>query len=335
MPGQDWRPFAALLLVQFSFASLAVVGKVAVEALPPIIVAGIRMFFASIFLAALAFAARERPRGLDLAKIFGLSLLGIVINQILFLEGLGHTTAVNASILVATIPIFTTGIAVLLGREAPKPLRLIGIGVALAGAFVVLGVERFDLGGETQLGNLMIVLNSLSYSFYLVLSRPLLHRYRSITVVAWTFLFGSVLITPIAAFRSTTFDFAQVPSSVWWAMVWIVLVPSVLSYSLNNYALKRIQSSTVATYVFLQPLLGVAMAIAFLEGETLPVRSLFGGLLILAGVLVVSRTERVEPVVAIPESGEAMSRNPIEAADGRAQPEPQEDNRRRGRQEAP
>ena len=335
MEQRDWKPFAALLFVQFSFASLAVVGKVAVEALPPIVVAGLRMFFASLFLAAAGIAARDRPTGPDLLKILGLSLLGIVFNQLLFLEGLERTTAVNASILVATIPIFTTALAVAFRREALNATRLTGIGVALAGALVLLGVESFDVRSSTQVGNLMIVLNSLSYSFYLVLSRPLLHKYRSITVVAWTFLFGSVLIAPLAAFRSVTVDFGAVPSLVWWAMAWIIVVPSVLSYSLNNYALKRVRSSTVATYVFLQPLIGVALALALLPEETLPLRSLLGGLLILGGVIVVSRTERAEPVVAIPESGEAMSRDPIESRDAGAQPEPQEDDRRGRRQDAP
>lgn len=327
------RPFLALLLVQFSFASLAVVGKIVLGSLPAILVAGIRMFFASLFLSALALATQqEHPRRADLVKLFGLALLGIVFNQILFLEGLARSTAVNASILVATIPVFTTGIAILLGRESARPVRLGGIGVALVGALVVLDVTRFSLSDQYTFGNLLIVINCLSYSFYLVLSRPLLHRYRSTTVVAWTFLYGALLITPVAGASLAELDLSTIPAIAWWGMIWIVLIPSVLSYSLQNYALKRIRSSTVATYAFLQPLIGVGLAVLVIPAETVTLHNALGGLLIIAGVILVSRTETYEPVPAIPESGEAMSREPIAETSAGTQPEPQEDDRRGGRQ---
>lgn len=330
------RPFLALLLVQFGFASLAVVGKIVLGSLPAILVAGIRMFFASLFLSALALATqREHPAKADLLKLFGLALLGIVFNQILFLEGLARSTAVNASILVATIPVFTTGIAILLGHESARPVRLGGISVALLGALLVLDVTRFSLGDPFIFGNLLIVINCLSYSFYLVLSRPMLQRYRSTTVVAWIFLYGALLITPVAGANLAQLDLTLVPALAWWGMVWIVLVPSVLSYSLQNYALKRIRSSTVATYAFLQPLIGVGLAVLVIPAETLTLQNALGGLLIIAGVILVSRTETFEPVSAIPESGEAMSREPIAETGARPQPEPQEDDRRGGRQEAP
>jgi drug/metabolite transporter (DMT)-like permease len=332
----ELRPFVALLVTQFAFASLAVVGKVVLHGLPPLVVAGIRVFVASLFLVLIAFAPRrERVSSIDLAKLLVFALLGVVINQVLFLEGLSRTSAVNASILIATIPVFTTAIAILSRRERARPARIVGILVAFGGALVILRIERFDLGEASVLGNLMIVANALSYSFYLVFSRPLLHKYRSPTVVAWTFLFGALLVAPIGAWKAADVDFSAVPSAVWWGMVWVVLVPSVLAYSLNNYALKRLHSSTVAAWAFLQPLIGVALALIFLRDETLSPRAMLGGILVIAGVLIVSRLERYEPMGAIAESGEAMSRKPFEAPDGRAQSEPQEDRRRREREEAP
>lgn len=313
-----WRPFSALILVQFSFASLAVVGKVAVEAWGPLPVAGLRMFFASLFLAVLALVAtRELPTRRDLGKLFGLSLLGISLNQLFFLEGLSRTSAINATILISTIPVFTTALAILMGKERARPIRLAGIAVAFAGAIVLIGIRDFDLRDEHTVGNLLVVLNALCYSFYLVLSRPMLNRYRSSTVVAWTFLFGALLILPLSAPQVAALAAGPLDSRIVWAMVWIILVPSVLAYSLNNYALKRVQSSTVAVYVFLQPLIGVSLALLLLPDERLSLTDALGGLAILAGVILVSSTERFEPVAAIPESGEAMSREPLAASNGR------------------
>ncbi len=330
------KPFVALIFVQFFFASLAVVGKVALETFPPLMVAAMRLFFASLFLAAIAIAVqREHLPLMDAAKLFGLALLGIVFNQLLFLGGLSRTTAVNASILIATIPVFTTFFAILLGQEAPKIVRIGGIALSLLGALAILGIQGFDLRSDFALGNLFIILNSLSYSMYLVLSRGLLRKYRSTTIVAWTFIFGAFVVTPLGALRATTFNFDTVPMVAWWAMAWIIIVPSVLSYSLNTYALKRIHSSTVATYIFLQPLFGIALAYVILD-ERLNLQTAFGALLVLAGVVLVSRSEAVEPMATIPDepqprqkprgpNKEAMTQEPIEGADGRPKPEPQED----------
>ena len=322
------KPFVALIFVQFFFASLAVVGKVALETFPSLMVAGMRMFFASLFLAGIAFAVqREHLPLTDAVKLFGLAVLGIVCNQLLFLGGLSRTTAVNASILIATIPIFTTFFAILLGQEAPRFVRIGGIAVSLVGALTILGIQGFDLRGGLALGNLFVILNSLSYSMYLVLSRGLLQKYRSTTIVAWTFIFGALVVTPLGAWSAASFDFSHVPAVAWWAMAWIIIVPSVLSYSLNTYALKRIHSSTVATYIFLQPLFGIALAYVILD-ERLGLRTALGGLLVLAGVVLVSRSEAVEPMATIPDepqpreqprtpNKEAMTPDPIEGANGR------------------
>jgi drug/metabolite transporter (DMT)-like permease len=162
---------------------------------------------------------------------------------------------------------------------------------------------------------------------YLVFSRGLLRKYRSTTIVAWTFLFGAVVVTPLGAWKAATFDFSHVPAVAWWAMAWIIMVPSVLSYSLNTYALKRIHSSTVAAYVSLQPLFGVALAYLILD-DRLTIQTAIGGLLVLVGVVLVSRSEAVEPMATIPgepaprerprsPNKEDMRPDPIEGANGR------------------
>jgi drug/metabolite transporter (DMT)-like permease len=330
------RPFIALLITQVAFASLAVAGKVVLQGLPPLVMAALRVFFATIFLAAIAFTAqRERVARRDVGLLVVFALLGVVINQVLFLEGLSRTSAINASILIATIPVFTTGIAILSGREAARPARILGIVVAFLGALVLLRVEDFDLGDQAVVGNLMVMTNALSYSFYLVFSRPLLHRYRSSTVVAWTFAFGMLFIVPLGAYEAASLDFARVPMSSWLGMVWVILVGSVVSYSLNNYALKRLSASTVATWAFLQPVMGVSMALVLLPGETLGPRAILGGALVLLGVLIVSRLERYEPLAALPEAGEPMNRDPIVGPNGGAQPQPEEDDQRGSGAQAP
>jgi drug/metabolite transporter (DMT)-like permease len=291
-------PILALVVVQFSFATLAVVGKDALLlGLPPLALAGLRVFFAGLILTTLAFTrSRDRVAWTDIATLAGLSFLGVAANQLLFIEGLQRTTAINASILIVTIPVFTLLVAVVLGREAFDAKRAIGVGVALVGTLTMLHVERFDLGRDVVVGNLLVVLNCLSYSFYLVLSRPVLQRMPSISVVASTFVLSSPILLPLAVPGTVHAAEAGVFTPRLWAdLVWIVLVPSVVAYALNNYALKRLRASSVAGFVFLQPVFGILLALWLLPSETLGARTILAGALILGGVLLLVRAERARP----------------------------------------
>lgn len=299
------RPLVALVLVQLLFASLAVAGKYAFDHhVPPFALAAVRVFLAAVILAAAALRMPVRVARGDLPALFGLALLGVVFNQLLFLKGLELTSVVNVGLLLPTIPIFTFLVAVALRREHFNAARALGIVVALAGAFVLLRAESFDLSNRTALGNLLIVLNSLSYSFYLVLSRPLLERYPPGLVVAWTFLFGALLMIPIGANDvAGAYQAGLFTLPILAAVLWIVAGPTVGSYRLNNYALRHLPASTVGVYVFLQPVFTILLALLFRPDEHLTLRDGLGGALILAGVLLVSRTQ--------PESTRARTQTAI------------------------
>lgn len=296
MPERHGRAVLALVLVQFAFASLAVVGKDALaRGLPPLALASIRVLLASLLLAGVALLRfRLHVPWPDLLRLAVLSILGVVLNQLLFIEGLARTTAVNATVLIATIPVFTLLVAIVLGRERFHARRAAGVAVALLGTLVMLRAERFDPSDRVVLGNVLVVLNCLSYSFYLVLSRPLLQRLPSPVVVAWTFLLGALVLVPIglgdAAGAVRAHDLTP---RVLLDLAWIVVVASVLAYLLNNYALKRLRASTVASFVFLQPAFGVALALLLLPDEHLDARTLVAALVILAGVALVVRTEGI------------------------------------------
>lgn len=290
---RPWAPILALLVVQASFASLAVIGKeILTLGLPPAALAGLRAFFAGLILAAIAFRdGGERVSRPDLWRLFGLSLLGVTLNQLFFLEGLKLTTSVNAIVLIVLIPVFTFVTAVALRREHFNQPRALGVATAAVGTLVMLKAERFDFSGDVVLGNLFVVLNCLCYSVYLVLVRPMLQKYRSRTVVAWTFLFGGAVMLPWGMKEVTSAANAGVfTEAVWWDLAWIVLVPTVLAYGLNNFALKRVASSTVAGFVLLQPLFGVVMAVVRLD-EVVPTRTIAAALFILAGVAMVAYAE--------------------------------------------
>jgi drug/metabolite transporter (DMT)-like permease len=178
--------------------------------------------------------------------------------------------------------VFTVAVALLLGRERATLTKLLGLGLALLGALTVTGWSRFQGSSTVFIGNLLILCNSLSYSIYLVISREILARYRALTVIAFTFLFGTLGVVPFGLGEFVR-DAPHLHPGTWVALGYIVAFPSVGTYLLNTYALARVESSLVAIYIYLQPALGALLALTVLDerptlGTVLGCGLIFGGI---------------------------------------------------------
>ncbi len=279
-----WEIHLALAGAQLGFALFPVLGKLALGRIPPLLFAAFRVGAAAILLDLIRrFHAPERIRPADFRRIFLYGLLGVSFNQVLFILGLFLTTAVNTAILTATIPVFTLAAAVALGRERMTARAGAGMALAGAGALTLLNARRFDWGSASFRGDALLLLNCTSYSLYLVLSRPVLAHYRVVTFTAAVFRYGSILIVLAALPGLRRFEAAGVPPLAWECLGGVILFCTVIPYLLNSWALARTHASHVAFYVFLQPLISTALAVAVL-GERLAGKTVLAGLLILAGL---------------------------------------------------
>jgi len=283
-PARSWQVHAALAGAQVGFSLFPILGKLALGAIPPLLFAFLRVSSAALLLDLLRRASgSETIRAGDRRRLFLYGLLGVSFNQVLFILGLFYTTAINTTILTATIPVFTLAAAVALGRERLAPRPAIGILLAGAGALALLNAQRFDWSSDAFRGDLLLLANSTSYSLYLVLSRPILAHYRVVTFTAAVFRYGAVLIALVAIPEILRFHPAAVPPLAWVCLAGVVLLCTVIPYLLNSWALARTHASRVAFYVFLQPLLSTVLAVAILR-ETLTPKTLLAALLILAGL---------------------------------------------------
>jgi len=275
----------AMIAVQFFFASLTVVAKFVLPSISP---AGVVFF--RVTGAALAFSlmhalfVRERVTDRrDLLALVGLAMLGVVMNQLLFLEGVKRTTAINTNILVTTVPAFTLAIALVLGRERATWPKIGGIALAAAGAVFLIGPDRIRLDPTTAFGNALVACNTASYGAYLVLSKRMLERYHPITVVTHVFLFGAVIVTPFGLVALRHVDVGVLPARVLVGLAYIVVCSSVFAYYLSIWALQHTSSSLVAMYVYLQPVMTVVGAPLIL-GERLTARAGASALIIFGGL---------------------------------------------------
>lgn len=276
----------ALGAAQTGFALFPTLGKLALTTLPPLPLAAIRVVGAALLLELVRrLSSAETLEPQDRKRVLLYGILGVSLNQVCFILGLSLTTAINTTILTATIPVFTLGVAVLMRREALTLSAALGVVLAGAGALVLVDVGRFDWHSRYVRGDLLLLGNALAYSLYLVLSRPILAHYRVVTVVSRVFLYGAPPILLFTAPALLRFAPSTVTTRSWLSLSGVVVLCTVVPYVLNSWALARTGASRVAVYVFLQPLIATALAVVILK-ERPTARTAVAGLLILSGLAV-------------------------------------------------
>ncbi len=296
----DRSAIAALLLTQLMFGTATVLGKFALLAFPPIALVGFRVGGAAI-----TFAFVQRMRGtlrLDETKHYlqfaFYAFFGIALNQLLFFTGLSLTKAANTSLLAVTIPIFTIAISVVAGYDKVTWRKILGITAAAAGVIYLIDPSRASFSSETTRGDIMIVLNSLCYAFYVVISKKLISHYGALKSIAWLFIFGSFVNVPAGIISLWGVDLGAITISSWLFAISLVIFPTILAYYFSAFSISRVEPSIVAVYVYLQPLIGFVSAVIFLD-EHFTFRLLIASVLVFIGVFLVTRkTRSKEEIIA-------------------------------------
>lgn len=278
--------FAALSAAQLAFGVFPVIGKLALQSIPTLPFALFRVTGASLVLLLIRRARpSERIQRADLPRLWLLAFLGVSVNQIFFIEGLSLSTAINASLLMVTIPVFTLGMAVMAGREKATARKLVGCLLAFAGAVLLLGIARFDWKSDLFLGDLLLLINASAYSLYLVLSRDLLKKYSAVTFTQVTFSAGALPVLAFAVGPLARMKFGRVTATAWICLAAVILFPSVLAYLLSAWALARTHASRVALFATLQPMVATALAVVWLHESPTPTTAVAAALII-AGLIV-------------------------------------------------
>ena len=300
-------PHLALVAVQIMFGTWPIVGKVALRAISITGLVALRVIGAGICLVTLRGRLKElrAVRRVDLAWLGVCSLLGVVLNQLLFVKGLSLTTVINSTLLSTTIPVFTLAVSIALGYDQISLRRTVGILLAAGGVVYLVDPFRADFSHENTVGNLLIVANSLCYGAYIAISKDLFERYGALNVITWLFVIGSVCMLPIAIYDLSEDHLRPLGPAVWLVVLYIIMVPTVTAYYLNAWALTRVSPGTVATYIYLQPLIAFGLA-PLLLGESWNSRTVLASAFIFAGVGVVTKRGRSRAVKEVAKHPDAI-----------------------------
>ncbi|MDQ3100661.1 MAG: DMT family transporter [Bacteroidota bacterium] len=208
----------------------------------------------------------ERVVPSDVKRLFLCALFGVVINQLMFFEGLMRTSPINSSIIMVATPILVLVMSAMLIGERITWLKIIGVLLGASGAIALVFLKPEASGPDgSRLGDLFILINAISYALFLVIVKPLMARYSAVTVMAWCFLFGLVMMIPIGIGDLLLVDWKGLTRPLIAAMAFVVIMVTFVAYLMNTWALRIVEPSLVGMYVYLQPLMAVLLTWLFMR----------------------------------------------------------------------
>lgn len=236
------------------------------------------------------FYPSEKINKKDWPRIIACACFGMVINMLVFFKGLSLSTPINSSVVITISPVLLLVLSALFLKERITVRKAIGIGMGLTGALVLIlfGLKVQPNAPNIPLGNLLFIINATSYSVYLILVKPLVSKYSSITLMKLFFLFAILINLPIGFTEFTAVDWFNLPFDAICKLAFVVVGTTFLTYLFNIYALKQLSPSTIGAFIYLQPVLAVLFAV-LLGADTLTPIRIVAAVLIFLGVYLSSR----------------------------------------------
>jgi drug/metabolite transporter (DMT)-like permease len=292
-----------VLVIQTLIASgTHIVAKVVVQDVDSFTLTFIRSILAATAFA-IVFIAREKRIRIereDILRIVWLGILAIPLNQFAFLVAIGYTTPSNAALFYATTPVFVMLFSSWLLKERSHTVAKIGVLIGFIGISIVIFERGIDFRSEFLFGNILLLVAVSSWGLYTVQGRPLIIKYGSFHVSALTMIVGAIAYIPIGIIPAIRFDYSILSAQHAYGIVYLGIGTSVIAYFLWYYALGRIESTRVAVFTYLQPVLTTVMAVMFLR-QHISVQFITGALIAMLGVLLVQRAASIERLISSKE----------------------------------
>ena len=244
----------------------------------------------SLFWIISCFLPKEKVEKKDYGKIMMASLLGFFLTQMTFLIAIPDITPMDCSIVSSLSPIYTMFIAAFALKE-PITLRKVG-GVAISFLGVIYLILNTVTGqGSTVetswVGILLMIANSLCFSLYLGLFKPVITKYSVITFMKWIFLFAAAFSLPLAGKELITFDYSLLSGTYLSELAFLIVCSTFITYFLIPLGQKRIRPTLVSMYSYVQPIIAIVISI-WVGMDTLSWQKVLAAVMVFGGVVLVN-----------------------------------------------
>ena len=226
----------------------------------------------------------------DWLRILACAFFGMALNMLMFFKGLSLSTPINSSVVITLVPVLLLVLSAIFLKEKITWRKSIGIGLGLLGALLLIlfGIKTQANAPNIPLGNLLFIVNATSYSIYLIIVKPIVSKYSSITLMKWFFIIALIINIPIGIKEFVAVEWSQLSIDIIWKLAFVVIGTTFFTYLFNVYALKQLRPSTIGAFIYLQPIIATLFAV-FMGADTLTTLRIGAAALIFLGVFLSTR----------------------------------------------
>jgi drug/metabolite transporter (DMT)-like permease len=197
------------------------------------------------------------------------SITGIAINQTFFIKGLTLTSTVHASLLILATPLLITVFALVVLKEALTVFKILGLVLGIGGSvLLILSKENSAHAPQYLLGDVLVLINAISYAAYFILVKPLMQTYSPLQVIRWVFTFGLILILPFSWGELQQVQWPLFELKHFLCLAGVVVTGTFFAYLFTTYGIQVLGAGITGAYIYTQPVFAVLIA-AFFLSETL------------------------------------------------------------------
>lgn len=238
------------------------------------------------------FMPKEKITLGDFPRIIAAAFFGVAFNMLTFFKGLSYTSPISGAVIMVTTPIIVLILSSIIMKERMLKRKVFGIVLGLVGtAFLILYGKSIGTATNASLGNFLVFANAVSYGFYLIIVKKLMDKYSAFTFVKWIYLFGFIMVLPFGYKELQAVDIANLPEAIGWKIGFVVFFSTFLTYLLNLLSMKELKPTTVAVFIYLQPLFATVFAIG-LGKDSLTWVKIISASLIFIGVYLVTQQKK-------------------------------------------
>lgn len=221
------------------------------------------------------------------------AITGVLINQILFVKGVSLTTTIRASLLMLVCPIAVVCIAAVILKEKITIFKIVGLTLGITGAALLVSLkENTGKASNILLGDVFIIINAISYAFYLVWVKPLMQHYNAVKVIRWVFTIAFFMMLPMGIQQVAAIDWTIFTFLDWVAVLFIIVAVTFCTFLFNIYGVKILGSTITGAYIYAQPLFAAFIAIVWAKDKDNLLIKIIAAMLIFVGVYLVSFKKR-------------------------------------------
>ncbi len=235
------------------------------------------------------FGPKEKIALEDFPRIVAAALFGVALNMLTFFKGLSYTSPIMGAVLMVTTPMIVLVLSAFIMKERMKKRKVLGLLLGLAGTITLILYGKSMVNApNAALGNLLVFINAISYGFYLILVKKLMDKYNAFTFVKWIYTFGLIMVLPFGWNEFHAIEWLTIPTDIFWKIGFVVVFSTFLTYLLNLVSMRELKPTTVAVFIYLQPLFATIFAVGLGKDE-LSLVKLLSAVLIFTGVYLVTQ----------------------------------------------